>query len=107
VRPRAQQRREYLHRELRVVWREPLRLLPEYAELELAALFERTEIQLAIVLALGSEPLVVAAKPGDLFDRRQRRGHAAHDNQRRSSVKSRAALFDTLPGCRATGSSQK
>ena len=59
-----------LHRELRVVGAEALGFLPEQPELELAALLEHPQIQLAIVLALGREPLDVRVKGRPIYSSR-------------------------------------
>jgi hypothetical protein len=60
-RPFAEQRREHAHAQLRVVGTEPLRLLTDDAVLELAALLQHLQVQLAIVLALGRESLIFRA----------------------------------------------
>src|SRR5262245_23250960 len=72
----TEQRRQHSHGQLRVISAETLGVLPEQAELQLAALLERAQVELAIVLALGGEPLDVGLQLGDLFHRRRRRGHA-------------------------------
>lgn len=61
-----EQLREQRHGELRLGRGEPLGLLPEEPELELAALLEQPEVELMVVLALRGEPRVLRAEVADL-----------------------------------------